>query len=116
MGQETNQTLRNQILDALSFTHHELFNLNLEEGVRCFSQSRESELIAFMNKKHPFFGSVFSNPMVKDLGDTANVPIGIARFEKLDHLKINIQKSANCYKFHCLLFLPVGLRHYKIKK
>jgi hypothetical protein len=32
-------------------------------------------MIAFMNKKHHFFGSIFSNSMVKDLGDTANVPL-----------------------------------------
>jgi nucleotide-binding universal stress UspA family protein len=73
--QQTNKTLLNQILESLSFTHHELFNINLEEGVRCFSQSRESEMIAFINKKHHFFGSIFSNPMVKDLGDNANVPL-----------------------------------------
>lgn len=73
--QEENKVLLNQILEATSFTHHELFNLNLQEGVRCFAQSRASEMIAFINKKHSFFGSVFSNPMVKDLGNNANVPI-----------------------------------------
>jgi len=73
--QEKNRTLLNQIFEAMACTHHELFNVNLHEGVRCFAQSRESEMIAFINKKHNFFGSVFSNPMVKDLGDNANVPV-----------------------------------------
>ncbi|SDR67145.1 Nucleotide-binding universal stress protein, UspA family [Polaribacter sp. KT25b] len=70
-----NKNLLNHILASTSFTHHELYNSNLHEGIRCFSQSRESEMIAFFNKKHHFFGSVFSNPMVKELGNNANIPI-----------------------------------------
>jgi nucleotide-binding universal stress UspA family protein len=73
--QVKNKMLLNEILEEVSVTHHELFNLNLEVGVRCFAQSRASEMITFINKKHHFFGSVFSKPMVKDLGDNANVPI-----------------------------------------
>lgn len=70
-----NKALLNKILASINFTHHKLFNLSLQDGVRCFAQSRESEMIAFINKKHNFFGSVFSNPMVKDLGQNANVPV-----------------------------------------
>lgn len=73
--QEENKALLNQILDYTSFTHHKLFNLNLQEGVLCFTKSRESEMIAFINKEHHFFGSIFSNPMVKELGNNANIPI-----------------------------------------
>jgi nucleotide-binding universal stress UspA family protein len=70
-----NKKLLNQILDTTTFTHHTLYGISLQEGVRCFAQSRESEMIAFINKKHNFFGSIFSNPMVKDLGHNATVPI-----------------------------------------
>lgn len=73
--QKDKKALLNKILGTTVYTHHELFNLNLQEGVRCFAQSRASDMIAFINKKHSFFGSVFSNPMVKDLGNNANVPI-----------------------------------------
>ncbi|TXD48663.1 universal stress protein [Polaribacter sp. IC073] len=73
--QEENKALLDQILDSINSTHHELFNLNIQKGVRCFAQSRDSEMIAFINKEHHFFGSVFSHPMVKELGDNANVPI-----------------------------------------
>ncbi|AUC86645.1 universal stress protein [Polaribacter sp. ALD11] len=69
------KALLNQILETTNFTHHELFSLNLQESVRCFAQSRESGMIAFINKKHVFFGSIFSSPMVKYLGQNANVPI-----------------------------------------
>ncbi|PQJ76287.1 universal stress protein [Polaribacter glomeratus] len=74
-NQEEKKELLNQILKAASYTHHQLFNLDLQEGVRCFSQSRQSEMIAFINKKHHFFESIFSNPMVKDLGNNAHVPV-----------------------------------------
>lgn len=73
--QEKNKALLNEILGATNYTHHELFNLDLQDGVRCFAQSRASEMIAIINKKHHFFGGVFSNPMVKELGDNANVPV-----------------------------------------
>ncbi len=70
-----NKTLLDRILDSTTFTHHELYNVDLQEGVRCFVQSRESEMIAFVNKKHNFFESIFSNPMVKELGMHTNVPL-----------------------------------------
>lgn len=73
--QEENKALLERILDAAEFTHHKLYNIDLQEGVRCFVQSRESEMIAFVNKKHNFFGSIFSNPMVKELGMHTNVPL-----------------------------------------
>lgn len=73
--QEENKVLLNKVLGSTSYTHHVLSNLNLQEGVRCFSQSRESDMIAFVNKKHNFFGSIFSNPMVKHIGDHTSVPI-----------------------------------------
>jgi nucleotide-binding universal stress UspA family protein len=70
-----NKALLNQILAPTNFTHCALFNSNIHKGIRCFSQSRKSEMIAFVNKKHHFFGSVFSNPMVKELSVHANIPI-----------------------------------------
>ncbi|MEP0213955.1 MAG: universal stress protein [Cellulophaga sp.] len=70
-----NKALLNTILKPTTFTHHKLYSQNLHNGVRSFVQSRDSGLIAFVNKKHNFFGSIFSNPMVKDLGNNTNVPI-----------------------------------------
>ena len=74
-AQLKNKMLLETILDPASFTHHRLFDIAVNDGVRCFVQSRESEMIAFVNKKHNFFGSIFSNPMVKELGKHANVPL-----------------------------------------
>jgi nucleotide-binding universal stress UspA family protein len=73
--QEEKKELLNEILKDASHTHHILYNLDLQKGVHCFSQSRESDMIAFINKKHHFFESIFSNPMVKALGNDAHVPV-----------------------------------------
>lgn len=74
-AQQKSKALLERILDPATFTHHTLYNIDLQEGVRCFVQSRESEMIAIVNKKHNFFDSVFSNPMVKELGKHTNVPL-----------------------------------------
>ncbi|MRT16150.1 universal stress protein [Vitellibacter sp. q18] len=74
-AQQENKALLEKILEPASFTHHVLYDIDLHDGVRCFVQSRQSEMIAIVNKKHTFFGSVFSNPMVKELGKHANVPV-----------------------------------------
>lgn len=63
------------ILAPVPYTYHTLYDMDVNDGVRSFVQSRESEMIAFVNKKHNFFGGIFSNPMVRELGKTANVPI-----------------------------------------
>ena len=74
-AQLENKVLLETILDPASFTHHRLYNVDLKDGVSCFVQSRQSEMIAIVNKKHNFFGSIFSNPMVKELGNHTNVPL-----------------------------------------
>lgn len=74
-AQLENKAMLENLLDSGIFTHHKLYNIDLNDGVRSFVQSRESEMIAIVNKKHSFFGSIFSNPMVKELGKHANVPL-----------------------------------------
>ncbi len=74
-AQKDNKELLEAILNPAVFTHHRLYDMNVNDGVRSFVQSRESEMIAFVNKKHNFFGSIFSNPMVKELGMHAKVPL-----------------------------------------
>ncbi|HPE84108.1 MAG TPA: universal stress protein [Aequorivita sp.] len=74
-SQLENKALLEKILDAASFTHHTLYDIEINDGVRCFVQSRQSEMIAIVNKKHNFFGGVFSNPMVKELGKHTAVPL-----------------------------------------
>lgn len=70
-----NQASLNDMLKAAKVTHHKLYDMDVNDGVMAFVQSRESEMIALVNKKHNFFGSIFSNPMVKELGMHTKVPL-----------------------------------------
>lgn len=70
-----NKALLLTILDPAVCTYHTLHNSDLQKGVRSFIESRESEMVAIVNKKHNFFDSIFSNPMVKDLGVHTKVPL-----------------------------------------
>ncbi len=73
--QENNKKLLEEYFDNLRYTFHTLHNLDAPSAVRCFVESRESDMIAFFNRKHSFFGSIFSRPMVKSLGRYAKVPV-----------------------------------------
>lgn len=70
-----NKELLDSYLKGANYTHHTLYDIDLRTAVQAFVQSRESEMIAFVNKKHNFFGSVFSNPLVKELGMHTNIPL-----------------------------------------
>lgn len=62
-------------LEGLDFSFHELENNDISEAVETFVESRKSGMVAFINKKHSFFRSVFSKPLVKSLGTHSKVPV-----------------------------------------
>ena len=63
------------VLGPAEVSFHKLYDMDVNVGVRAFVLSRESEMIALINRKHNFFGSIFSNPLVKELGTHAKVPL-----------------------------------------
>ena len=67
--------LLEECFNGLTYTFHFLENAEVQTGLHLFTQSRNSGMIAFINKKHVFFNSIFSNPMVKDVGQNATVPV-----------------------------------------
>ncbi|MBQ0734782.1 universal stress protein [Aquimarina celericrescens] len=73
--QENNKKLLQEYFEGLKYSFHTLYNLDASSAVRCFVESRESDMIAFFNRKHSFFGSIFSRPMIKSLGRYAKVPV-----------------------------------------
>ncbi len=73
--QENNKQLLEECFEEVAYTFHTLHGGTPSEAVRFFVESRDSDMIAFINKKHAFFGSVFSNPMVKAVGLYSKVPI-----------------------------------------
>lgn len=73
--QKNNRTLLKECFETVQYTFHRLHHIDVQTAVNCFVQSRESDMIAFINRKHSFFGSLFSKPMVKELGFHAQVPV-----------------------------------------
>ncbi|WP_299605971.1 universal stress protein [uncultured Aquimarina sp.] len=73
--QKNNQDLLKEYFEEVPYTFHTLHNVDVAGGLSCFVESRDSDMITFVNHKHSFFGSVFSRPLVKNLGHHATVPV-----------------------------------------
>lgn len=73
--QENNKQLLEDIFRTVDHSFHTLSEKRVAEGLTAFVESRDSDMIAFINRKHFFFGSVFSKPLVKEIGYDATVPI-----------------------------------------
>lgn len=73
--QSNNQKLLEDILGDVEFSFHTLSKKDVSDGIMAFVESRDSDMIAFINSKHFFFNSVFSKPLVKEIGYDATVPI-----------------------------------------
>lgn len=71
---EQKEMLEEQLEDV-PYQHHTLHYQAVEPAVNMFVESRDSDMVAFINKKHSFFGSILSNPMVKNIGFHSRVPI-----------------------------------------
>jgi len=69
------KSLLEEYFDVLEYSFHFLESKNINEGVELFIQSRDSGMVAFINKKHTFFSTLFSKPLVKELGLNAKIPI-----------------------------------------
>ncbi len=67
--------LLEECLEGASFTWHHLGGSNVANGVQRFIESRNSDMVAFINRKHSFFSNIFSKPMVKELGMFSKVPL-----------------------------------------
>ena len=74
-NQKENKALLKEYFNGIDYSFHTLNNIDVQTGLNSFVQSRDSDMIAFINKKHNFFNSIFSRPMVKELGSHAKVPV-----------------------------------------
>ncbi len=73
--QEDNKQLLDDILASVDHSFHTLSEKDVSDGLTSFVESRNSDMIAFINRKHFFFSSVFSKPLVKEIGYDATIPI-----------------------------------------
>lgn len=73
--QKQNKQLLEEILDGTNFKFHNLSHHSVLTAVNIFVESRSSNMVAFINKKHSFFGSILTNALVKEISFHVSVPI-----------------------------------------
>lgn len=73
--QEENKKMLEEYFYGLEHSYHYLRSSNVNTALRNFVESRESDMIVFINKKHNFIESLIARPMVKELGLYSKVPI-----------------------------------------
>ena len=73
--EQTNRLLLQDILDGTDYEMHFLPAIKLVKGINAFMESRNCDMLSFLNRKHLFFGSILSNPLVKEIGYEPKVPI-----------------------------------------
>ncbi len=73
--QLSNKALLQDYFESVPHTFHTLSHTEIPTAIICFIESRDSDMVAFINKKHAFFGSILSNPLVKEIGYSSHVPI-----------------------------------------
>jgi nucleotide-binding universal stress UspA family protein len=73
--QEDNKKVLSDHLKDVVFTFHTLTNIKVAEGIHSFIESRGSGMLVLVNKKHGFFGSIFSKSLIKEIGYKPQVPV-----------------------------------------
>lgn len=73
--QKNNKQLLESILENTDHSFHNLRGIKVHTGISAFLISRKSDMVAFINKKHRFFDSMFSKPLVKELGYHSRIPV-----------------------------------------
>ncbi|WP_299212320.1 universal stress protein [uncultured Aquimarina sp.] len=73
--QKNNKKLLEEYFIGLKYSFHILHNNNVQDGLSIFIQNEDIDMISFINKKHSFFESILSKPMVKKLGYHSKIPV-----------------------------------------
>lgn len=62
-------------LQSVETTFHMLNHVNVPIGIYCFSESRNSDLISFVNKNYSFIEKLLFKPLYKNLGKYSKTPV-----------------------------------------
>ncbi len=73
--QKQNKRLLKEKLQNVVHSFHTLEYLSIPLGIYSFTESRGSEMIAFINKKHSFFENLLFDPFYKNLAHYSRVPV-----------------------------------------
>lgn len=73
--QKANKDFVFECLEKVDKSYHTLHNLNLEDALNCFSQSRDVDMIAMVPKNLNFFQKLFFKPKVEEISYHTNIPL-----------------------------------------
>lgn len=75
--QKTNQKMLRENLEKqkIEFSFHVLEFLNIPLGIYSFTESRGSDMIALINKKHTLFEILLLDPVYKNLAHYSKIPV-----------------------------------------
>ncbi|HSP40970.1 MAG TPA: universal stress protein [Gillisia sp.] len=95
-----NKEILYKIFEGVPVTFHSLAHVSVPVGIYCFTESRSSDLITFINKKHSFFENVLFNPLYKNLGNYSKIPILIIQTGQKNNIQspgfdLNVRKKSS---------------------
>src|SRR5690606_11421487 len=64
-----------EFLKEIRHSFHTLSNTRVAAGIQSFMQSRGSDMLVMIHKKHGFFNSIFNTPMVEQMNGKNQVPL-----------------------------------------
>lgn len=70
-----NKAMLQDYFATINCRFRELSRMHVPAAINCFVESRESDMLAFINKKHLFFGSILNQALVKEVGYNSKVPV-----------------------------------------
>jgi len=73
--QKKNKNLLDTHLLEVPHSFHSLSHVSVPIGIYCFTESRGSDMIAFINKKHSFFENLLFHHLYSDVGKYALIPV-----------------------------------------
>ncbi|MEN8124284.1 MAG: universal stress protein [Bacteroidota bacterium] len=74
--QKFNKKALNKIFDQVTHSYYTITNIDFEEALNCFTQSRgDVNLIAIIAKHYNFFQRLFFKPKVQELSFHSNIPL-----------------------------------------
>ena len=74
-AQKGNKELLAAILENSDHSFHNLEDNKVHRGIGAFVNSRDSNMIAFINRKHNVLDNLLSRPLIKELGYHYKIPI-----------------------------------------
>lgn len=79
--QEDNRQALHSLLEPVPHSFHYLSFVSVPVGIYCFTESRGSDMIAFLNKKHSFFENLLFEPLYKRIGNFSQIPVLVMQMD-----------------------------------